>query len=137
MVKIVISGNPATKKNSMQIVKNRYTGQPRLIQSKTYRAYEEWFTKQFLVFYHRDMETWQESCPINRKINLKCIYYMETKRKVDLVNLLNATCDCLVKVGVLLDDNHNIIAGVDGSRVYYDKENPRVEIYIEEFENDN
>ena len=57
---------------------------------------------------------------------------MPTKHRVDLVNLLEATCDILVKVNVLEDDNSNIIISHDGSRVLYDKDNPRVEIEIQE-----
>lgn len=127
MIKIVIFGNPATKKNSMQICKNKYTGKTYLIQSKTYRTYEKEFLKQMNIFYHTNNKT-----PIiTHAINLKCIYYMQTKRKVDLVNLLNATCDCLVKSKIIQDDNIEIIQSVDGSRVEYDAKNPRVEIYIE------
>lgn len=58
----------------------------------------------------------------------------EYKRKVDLANLIEATCDILVKAGVLADDNSHIVAAHDGSRVDYDKKNPRVEIWIEEME---
>jgi hypothetical protein len=56
---------------------------------------------------------------------------MPTKHRVDLVNLLEATCDILVKANVLEDDNSNIIISHDGSRVLYDKDNPRVEIEIQ------
>lgn len=49
---------------------------------------------------------------------------------MDLVNLLESTCDILVDAGILEDDNSNIVAGHDGSRVLYDKNNPRVEILI-------
>lgn len=130
MIKIVILGNPATKKNNMQICKNKYTGKTYLIQSEAYRKYEKEFLKQMNIFYQRGHKT-----PlISHAITLKCIYYMETKRKVDLVNLLNATCDCLVKAKVLVDDNYEIIKSVDGSRVEYDKENPRVVIEITKFE---
>ena len=38
--------------------------------------------------------------------------------------------DILVDAGILEDDNSNIVAGHDGSRVLYDKENPRTEILI-------
>ena len=48
-------------------------------------------------------------------------------------NLMAATHDILVKYGVLADDNRDIIASVDGSRVHYDKKNPRTEIEIEDF----
>jgi hypothetical protein len=37
----------------------------------------------------------------------------------------------LVKYGVLEDDNYSIVASMDGSRAYYDKENPRTVIEIE------
>jgi hypothetical protein len=37
----------------------------------------------------------------------------------------------LVKYGAIIDDNSLIVTSMDGSRVYYDKENPRTEIYIE------
>ena len=56
---------------------------------------------------------------INCPVNIKCIYYRQTKRRVDLTNLLAATHDLLVESGVLADDNCNIIVSVDGSRVYY------------------
>lgn len=69
-------------------------------------------------------------------MNMRCIYYMATRRKVDLANLIEATCDILVKAGVLEDDNCRIVAAHDGSRVDYDKANPRAEIWIEEMEDD-
>ena len=40
--------------------------------------------------------------------------------------------DILVQAGVLADDNRDIVVGHDGSRVFWDKENPRVEITITE-----
>lgn len=73
---------------------------------------------------------------ISTPINLRCVYYMPTRRRVDLVNLLEATCDILVKAGVLEDDHCRIVAGHDGSRVEHDKKNPRAEIWIEEMEAD-
>ena len=39
-----------------------------------------------------------------------------------------------MKARVLEDDNSKIVAAHDGSRVDYDKQNPRVEIWIEEME---
>ena len=69
--------------------------------------------------------------PINFPINLTCTYYLETRRKTDLTNLLQATCDILVKYGILEDDNYNIVSSMDGSRAYYDKQNPKTVIEIE------
>ena len=38
----------------------------------------------------------------------------------------------MVKSGLILDDNRDIIAAHDGSRVFHDKHNPRIEITISE-----
>ena len=67
---------------------------------------------------------------INEPVNVECRFYMKTRRLCDLTNLLEAIDDILVNAGVLVDDNYSIIAGHDGSRVFYDKANPRTEIFI-------
>lgn len=70
---------------------------------------------------------------IDIPVNVQCVYYMPTRRRVDLVNLLEATMDILVAAGVLADDNCRIVAAHDGSRVDHDKNNPRVEITINSY----
>ena len=59
-------------------------------------------------------------------------FYVSKKLKYDLTNLLEAVDDAAVKSGFIADDNRDIIAGHDGSRVFYDKYNPRIEITITE-----
>ena len=111
---------PITKKNSQQIVK---AGTRLLvIPSKQYKQYE------------KDCGEFITRIPfaaIESPVNVKCVYYMPTRRRVDLVNLQEATLDVLVKYGVLADDNSNIVVSMDGSRVYVDRDNPRTEIDIE------
>jgi Holliday junction resolvase RusA-like endonuclease len=120
-VKLVLHGEPRTKKNSQRIIMaGRY---PKLLPSKAYVDYEEACLWQ--------IPGWAR-VHLDNSINLKCVYYMQTRRKVDLANLLEATCDILVKAGVIADDNSRIVASHDGSWVDYDKENPRVEIMIGE-----
>ena len=120
-LKIVIKGNPITKKNSQQILVNRATGRPFIAQSAKYKAYE-----RACAFYMPRLKE-----PINESVNVMCVFYRDSRRKVDLANLLSAVDDILVKYKVLADDNRNVIYSQDGSRVYYSKENPRTEIYIE------
>lgn len=111
---------PITKKNHQQIIVNRSTGKPFVMPSKQYKEYEEdalWFIPKV-------------GDPIDTPVNVKCVFYMPTKRKADLVNLLQSIDDIMVKAGVLADDNYTIIAAHDGSRVYYDKDNPRTEVEI-------
>ena len=115
-MKIVIPVEPRTKKNSSRIIVAG--GKKMLIPSKQYLEFEK-NCKPFL-----------KPLKIDYAINLKCIFYMKTRRKVDLPNLLNSICDVLVKHHVIVDDNKDIVASFDGSRVDYDKENPRMEIEI-------
>ena len=130
----VISGDPRTKKNSPVIINGAGGKNPILLPSKQYREYE----KQALL----QIQQWRyqfkvhKEPPIDYPVNVKCVYYMKTRRKVDLNNLLEASTDILVKAGVLADDNNTIVAGHDGSRVLYSKENPRVEILISEMRDD-
>lgn len=118
-MQIMLPGEPRTKKNSGRIV--MAGGKPMLLPSKQYKEYREiclW-----------KIPAWQKA-RIAEPVNVCCVYYMKTKRKVDLCNLLEATCDILVDAGVLADDNSDIIVGHDGSRVCYDKLDPRAEITI-------
>ena len=120
-MKLVLQGEPRTKKISQLII---MTGNfPKLLPSKAYTEYETACIWQI---------PGNARVHLDNSINLKCVYYMQTRRKVDLANLLEATCDILVKAGVIADDNSRIVASHDGSRVDYDKENPRVEITIGE-----
>lgn len=96
-----------------------------LIPSRQYRDYEEACLWQIPAGARQRIET---------PVTVKCVYYMPTRRKVDLINLLAATHDILVKGEVLADDNSLIIQSVDGSRVAYDKGSPRVEVEITAFD---
>ena len=112
--------NPRTKKNNQKIIKNPRTGALMITQNDRYKQYEKdagWFLKK-------------TASPINEPVNVKCIFYRDSRRRVDLTNLLEAIDDILVKYKILADDNFEIIAGHDGSRVFVDKDNPRVEIEI-------
>lgn len=123
MIKFTIPVRPATKKNSGQIITVK--GRPILIPSQQYREFE----KQCLPFLNHVKAT---AGIINYPVNLQCVFFVETRRRVDLANLLNAIDDAAVKSGLLTDDNRDIIAAHDGSRVFHDKINPRIEITITE-----
>lgn len=116
--------NPKTKKNHQQVLYNSKTKKPFIAQNNAYKRYERdagWFVK------------WNKP-PIKEPVNVKCVFYRDSERRVDLTNLLEAIDDIIVKYGVLADDNFKIIAGHDGSRVYVDREKPRIEITITSME---
>ena len=128
IIRYTVACEPRSKKNHTQLVgigkicptcKKRERMLP--IQSKQYLQYEKdcaWFLKPKPIK------------PIDFPVNICCTFYMRTKRRVDGLNLLAAIDDILVKHGILEDDSREFVAGHDGSRVYYSKENPRVEIVI-------
>lgn len=116
-MKIIIPLPPRTKKNSQQIV--RAGKRLIIVPSKVYKAYE------------KACGPYLEPLGIDYPVNVKATYFMPTHRRVDLVNLHEALHDILVTHGVLADDNCRIIVSTDGSRVSYDKDNPRTEVEIE------
>jgi Holliday junction resolvase RusA-like endonuclease len=128
-LKITIPLNPVTKKNSQQI-KYRWAKKgrrvPYIAPSEAFMNYQA-LCMEYLNKYRR--------MDINEPVNCKYIYYMDKdysklKIKIDQANLINGTDDILVHYGVLHDDDSKIVKGHDGSRVRYDKVNPRVEITI-------
>ena len=127
MISFTIPLKPVSKKNSQQILINRATGRPFIMPSKQYKQYE----KDAMNFIPKGMEA------IDYPVNVRCEFYMPTRRKVDLTNLLEAVDDIMVKAGLLQDDHSGIVAGHDGSRVLYDKEHPRTEVEIEYTGGDN
>lgn len=122
-MKIVIGITPITKKTHQQIIRVR--GKPIVIPSKQYRKYEKDCAPFLLPYAHQN---------IKDRVNICCKYYMPTKRRVDITNLLQSTMDLLVAYGILADDNSNIVASMDGSRVLYDKTFSRTEIEITKYE---
>lgn len=123
MINFTIPLAPISKKNHQQIFINKKTNKPFVSPSKQYKEYEQnalWFIPK--------------SRQIDYPCNIKCLFYMPTKRLCDLTNMLEAIDDVMVKAGLLKDDNYKIIAAHDGSRVLYDKSNPRTEVYIERME---
>ena len=112
---------PRSKKNSQQICINRKTGRRFVRQSDQYNDFET------AASYYLQPKPKK---PIDYPVTVKCTFWMPTRQKVDKSNLEAAIHDILVKYGILDDDDRDVLASTDGSRVYYDKTNPRVEIEI-------
>ena len=68
--------------------------------------------------------------PIEGPVWLVYKLYTQTWHRKDDLNLYEALDDILVTNGILKDDDRKTIRSRDGSRVLYDKDNPRAEIYI-------
>lgn len=118
-MRFTIPLEPRSKKNSSRVVKAA-NGRTFVVPSKEFTEYQKscgWFIPI-------------PDKPIECKVNIKAIYYMKTRRRVDITNLHSALHDVLVHYGVIADDNMKIVIGTDGSRVRYDKNNPRTEVEI-------
>jgi len=130
MIKLILTGRPITKKNSQIPIRTK-SGAFFLIQSKQYRDYEKVCLKQI-------KEQYFMKPIITEAVSVKCLYYMPTEFRPDLLNLLQATADIISKkdknkqcIGVIENDKN--IVSFDGSRIIgKDKENPRAEVFIEE-----
>ncbi|AYO30824.1 RusA family crossover junction endodeoxyribonuclease [Biomaibacter acetigenes] len=122
--KIIIPLPPITKKNHQQLRLNHRTKKYFVAPSPQYERYE-----QQCRYFIKPLPK-----PIDYPVNVKALFYMDMRRKCDLTNLNEALHDILVKCGILKDDNSKIVAATDGSRVLYDKQNPRTEVYIEPLE---
>lgn len=118
-MKFTIPIPPVSKKNHQEIV--NVSGRPMLLQSKKYRDYE----KKAVLFVPK--------LYLTGPVTVKALFYMQTRRRVDLTNLLEALDDVLVCGGLLVDDNCLAIPSHDGSRVFYDKINPRTEVEVSNY----
>lgn len=122
MIKITIPLLCRSKKNSQEMIFNPRTKKPMLVQSKLYYRFERdcgYFLKRYAEH-------------IDYPVNLKCTFYVPDKRRRDLTNLENAIADIMIKYGVIEDDNYNIVAGWDGSRVIFEKGREETIIEIRE-----
>ncbi len=117
---LTITGQPVTKKNSQRIV--LVHGRPMPLPSSQYKKYEASALKELAEQYHDD--------PISYPVNVGCEYYVNSRRRVDLLNLMGATLDILTAAHVLSDDCCTIAVSHDGSKVCYDHDNPHVVVTI-------
>lgn len=123
-----IKGDPRTKKNHAMIA-GSFEKCPVCRKPK-----KQWIKQGAAHDDYAEIALWQltpkPKKPIDVPVNVKCVFYMKTRRKVDKSNLEATVHDILVEGRILADDNRDIIASTDGSRVYLDPINPRVEITI-------
>jgi Holliday junction resolvase RusA-like endonuclease len=122
-LKLVLPGQPFTKKNSQRIIVNRRTGKPLILPSKRYREYADAACRHLKAQYRGPA--------FEGPVEVCAVYYLASRsRWPDLVGLLQATGDILEEAGVITNDRN--IVSWDGSRIAGVSENPRAEIEIRE-----
>lgn len=122
MLKYTIPGPPRTKKNNPRIAKLP-NGRPFILPSKEYKQYE---SDAGAYLFPKPAQ------PLDGKLRVKCVFYLNKNLRSDLVNYEEAICDILVHHQIIADDRWQIVYSMDGSHCEVDRENPRCEIEIEE-----
>lgn len=137
MIEFTIPVCPVTKKNHSQIIAKtgRHTGKGQVIYVKGKNGASIPVTLYIVPSpqyqkYERACKKYIPAENIDYPVNVKAVFYMETRRAVDITNLHQALHDILKKYGCVKDDNCNFIYSTDGSYVAYDKQNPRTEVTI-------
>lgn len=134
-LRYVISLDPRTKKNHQMIAgggkRCPYCGKFEKMFIRQGKAHTEYIVNAYHFLSPKPNE------PISSPVQITYRFYMKTKRKVDALNLCAAADDLLVEAGIIADDNSEIIKSHDGTRVYYDKQNPRTEVYITDYREEN
>lgn len=127
MYKFTIPIHPITKKNNPRIFHTG--GKTIVLPSKAYEKFEDDCLRIIPSKYRKK---------IDYPVNVKVLYYVKTRRRIDKTNLESAIMDVLVKAEVLADDSAispEIVVSTDGSKVCIDKEKPRIEIEITKIKN--
>ena len=126
---ITLYGELYSSKNSKQIVK--FGDKPALIASKAFRTHIKPIERQLLL----NRDKWlNEINSLCNPIRIVFRIYRKTHRRFDYVNIIQGLLDSMVKCGWLIDDNADVVLPV-----FYpysvDKNNPRVDIWVEKLTN--
>ena len=129
-LRFLIDGQAMSKKRNWTPLCGR--GHPRIVLSAKYRAWEKGVVDQLWVqrvkYLASMVGPW---VPIVDPVWVKFLFFIKGHRKIDLSNLYQGAEDALVKAGIL--ENDDLIDSHDGSRRYYDADNPHIEITITPF----
>lgn len=121
-----IYGELYSSKNSRQIYLNKYTGRRYVVKSDAAQADETELCNKL-----KNIKG-QFKAVVKSKIkplHIKFKIYRQTKRRFDYINIIQNLCDCMVKCGLLEDDNANEILPVF-EEYSVDPLKPRVEMEV-------
>lgn len=124
-MKLVVTGNVKAKKNNKRVVYNKKSGKPFIMTDKKTSDYIkdaiDQLEKQFIGYKITDYP-----------ITIAMTFYYPTKHRKDIDNSTTTILDCMKDAKIIIDDD---VAHVNQLHSYfggYDKENPRVEILLED-----
>lgn len=119
-MKIEIPGQVPAQKNQKKM--SYRNGKPVLYTAK---AVKDW---------QRDAQTFLQAHykgSADGKVYVYYMFYVKDKRRRDLDNMIATVNDALVRAGLLIDDDWTNL-GISGADAELDRDNPRVEVFIDE-----
>lgn len=124
-MKIVVHGNVKAKKNNKTMALNRKTGKMFPMTDKA--------TTEYMKDAIQQMKDQFEGLKISDyPINVQMVFYYPTKHRKDIDNSMSTILDCMVKAGVIEDDDVTHVNELYAFFGGYDKDDPRVEILLED-----
>jgi Holliday junction resolvase RusA-like endonuclease len=122
---IVVEGELYSSKNSKQIFRNK---EGRSFIAKSYVAIKDAKTLSYKLLEVKDAFL-SELSGKNQPYRISFKIFRKTHRRFDYINIIQNLCDCMVKAGLLEDDNADVVIP-EFEPYEVDKDNPRVEIRI-------
>jgi len=105
MEKYTLTGVPASKKNSKQIVYNKKSKKPIIVSSK---RYQDWHRIALAEILPQCTQP-----PITKCDNVRVDFYIKGKRKRDNTNMVESVHDLLVDAKIIEDDNYFVMPNTE------------------------
>lgn len=124
-MKLVVKGNVKAKKNNKTMALNRKTGKMFPMTDKA--------TTEYIKDAVQQLKTQFEGLAITAyPIAVQMVFYYPTKHRKDIDNSMSTILDCMKTAGVIIDDDCDHVNELYAFFGGYDKEDPRVEILLED-----
>lgn len=124
-MKLIIKGNVKAKKNNKTMAVNRKTG--KMFPMTDPKATE--YMKSAVTQLQEQFGGYRIS---DYPITVQMIFFYPTKHRKDIDNSMSTILDCMKTAGVIVDDDVTHVNELYAYFGGYDKENPRVEILLED-----
>lgn len=124
-MKLIVHGNVKAKKNNKRVMYNAKTHKPFIMTDKTTTDYINDAIKQL-------KEQFEGYKITEYPIVVQMTMYYPTKHRKDLDNSMSTILDCMKTAGIIEDDDVLHVNEMYVCFGGYDKEDPRVEILLED-----
>lgn len=122
-MKIVLKGQVPSQKNNKQIYRNKSTGRVFIASNDKVKLWQNYVDIQLLSLRIKE--------PFENKVVAHYKFYVQDNRRRDIDNMIASVNDSLMRAQIIRDDSWQWLK-LGSADAEIDKENPRVEIILEE-----